>query len=130
MYQVFTVYHDNCYSRLQHIRHSSFGPRGKSRSLHKVFELRHRVVMMMQRPPLSPLEHWCFKSVWTFFRGLVLGLHIEVAHAKVGSMANPQSKVVGVEYRFRSADVEFRCVGFGACKSQVWPRDNLPLLFW
>ena len=66
-------------------------------------------------------ETGVLKSVLIFFRGLSLGLHIEVAHAMVGSMANPQSKVVGVEYRFRSADVEFRCVGFGACKSQVWP---------
>ena len=51
-------------------------------------------------------------------KGMILSLHIEVTHASVGSLANPQSKIVGVQYRFgRQTDVSFRCVGLGACKS-------------
>ena len=51
-------------------------------------------------------------------RGMVLNLHIEIAFAKVGSFANPQSKIMGVNYKFGIAqDVTFQCIGFGACKN-------------
>ena len=31
--------------------------------------------------------------------GLVTSLHIEILHASIGSLASPQSKVLGVQYR-------------------------------
>ena len=49
---------------------------------------------------------------------MVLNLHIEIAFAKVGSFANPQSKIMGVNYKFGAAhDVTYQCIGFGACKN-------------
>ena len=60
-------------------------------------------------------------------KNMVLSLHIEIAFANIGSVANPQSKIVGVNYRFgRSTDVTFRCVGLGACKS-VQKTQNLDI---
>ena len=44
--------------------------------------------------------------------GLVKSLHIEVIHASVGSFINPQSKIVGVLYKFGQLSEEsFTCVG-------------------
>ena len=51
-------------------------------------------------------------------KDMVLSLHIEIAFARIGSFANPQSKIMGVNYKFGSAqDVTFQCIGFGACKN-------------
>ena len=51
-------------------------------------------------------------------KDMVLNLHIEIAFAKVGSFANPQSKIMGVNYKFGVArDVTYQCIGFGACKN-------------
>ena len=49
---------------------------------------------------------------------MILSLHIKIAFAKVGSFANPQSKIMGVSYQFgNSQDVTYQCIGFGACKN-------------
>ena len=51
-------------------------------------------------------------------KDVVKSLHIEVAYAFIGSTANPQAKILGVNYRFgRRQDVKFRCVGLGSCRS-------------
>lgn len=51
-------------------------------------------------------------------QSMVLNLHIEIAFAKIGSFANPQSKIIGVNYKFGSSqDVAYQCIGFGACKN-------------
>ena len=51
-------------------------------------------------------------------KNMVLSLHIEIAFAKVGSFANPQSKIMGVNYKFGSAQtIKYQCIGFGACKN-------------
>ncbi|TRY62620.1 hypothetical protein TCAL_00415 [Tigriopus californicus] len=48
---------------------------------------------------------------------VVLGLHIEVVHSKTGSLANPQAKIIGVNYRFAPPqDVKIRCLG-QSCQS-------------
>ena len=47
--------------------------------------------------------------------GLVTQLHIEVLTARLGSFSNPQTKVVGVLYKFgKLTDQLFTCVGL-AC---------------
>ena len=47
--------------------------------------------------------------------GVFLSAHLEVAHAAVGSVANPQSKIVGAKFRLGpSRDLRFRCLG-SAC---------------
>ena len=47
--------------------------------------------------------------------GLVTSLHIEVLTARLGSFSNPQTKVVGVLYKFgKLTDQLFTCVGL-AC---------------
>ena len=47
--------------------------------------------------------------------GLVTNLHIEVLTARLGSFSNPQTKVVGVLYKFgKLTDQLFTCVGL-AC---------------
>ena len=49
---------------------------------------------------------------------VVTSLHMEIAYSKIGSFANPQSKILGVNYNFgASRDIKFECIGFGACKS-------------
>lgn len=51
-------------------------------------------------------------------RNMVLNLHIEIAFAKVGSFANPQPKIMGVNYKFGSAqDISYQCIGIGACQN-------------
>ena len=46
---------------------------------------------------------------------MVLSLHVEVAHASAGTLANPQQRVLGVRYRFGApVDVAFTCAG-SAC---------------
>ena len=51
-------------------------------------------------------------------KNMVLSLHIEIAFAKVGSYANPQSKIMGVNYKFGSTQtIKYQCIGFGACKN-------------
>lgn len=48
---------------------------------------------------------------------IVLSLHIEVVHSKTGSLANPQAKIIGVNYRFGPPqDLKIRCLG-QSCQS-------------
>ena len=51
-------------------------------------------------------------------RSMVLNVHIEIAFAKIGSFANPQPKIMGVNYKFGSAqDLSYQCIGIGACQN-------------
>ena len=51
-------------------------------------------------------------------RNMVLNLHIEIAYAKIGSFSNPQPKIMGVNYKFGTAqDVSYQCIGIGACQN-------------
>ena len=51
-------------------------------------------------------------------RNMVLNVHIEIAFAKIGSFANPQPKIMGVNYKFGSAqDLSYQCIGIGACQN-------------
>ena len=46
---------------------------------------------------------------------LVKTLHIEILHASIGSLANPQAKIIGVMFKFGKPDDErFNCIGL-AC---------------
>ena len=59
--------------------------------------------------------------------GLVTQLHIEVLTAKLGSFSNPQTKVVGVLYKFgKLTDQHFTCVGL-ACNHR-WVSSHRILL--
>ena len=47
--------------------------------------------------------------------GIVTSLHIELLHASIGTFANPQTKIIGVVYKFgKLTDVKFTCSGI-AC---------------
>ena len=51
-------------------------------------------------------------------RNMVLNLHIEIAYAKIGSFSNPQPKIMGVNYKFGTAqDISYQCIGIGACQN-------------
>lgn len=51
---------------------------------------------------------------------MVLSLHIEVVFTRVGSVNNPQPKVVGVRFKFGPpSDVTFRCLGLGCGNGQT-----------
>ena len=51
--------------------------------------------------------------------GIVKSLHIEVLHASIGTFANPQTKIVGVLYKFgQLSDELFSCVGL-ACNHRL-----------
>jgi len=37
-------------------------------------------------------------------RNIITGLHIEFIYANVGSLANPQAKIIGASYQYRVQD--------------------------
>ncbi|XP_033120280.1 tectonic-1-like isoform X2 [Anneissia japonica] len=42
---------------------------------------------------------------------VILSLNIEVLYANIGSLANPQAKIVGVKYTFIAGTLKYQCVG-------------------
>ena len=75
-------------------------------------------IMLSRLPPTTAFDDDSLPSAMGTCQNVVLHLHVEIAHAKIGSFANPQSKIVGVNYKFSPAkELKFQCVGFGACKN-------------
>ncbi|CAH1785708.1 unnamed protein product, partial [Owenia fusiformis] len=43
---------------------------------------------------------------------IVLGMHIEILYANIGSLVNPQAKIIGISFIYESPqDIKFQCVG-------------------
>ena len=79
------------------------------------------IQIILSKPPLDTFNNDGQAGAATspgICRDMLLNLHIEIAFAKIGSFANPQAKIIGVNYKFGSSqDVTYQCIGFGACKN-------------
>lgn len=40
--------------------------------------------------------------------GLLTGMNIEIIYANVGSLNNPQAKIIGVQYQYIMQDIRFQ----------------------
>ena len=45
-------------------------------------------------------------------KNVIQSLHIQIHYANVGSLANPQAKIIGINYKFSpKQDLQFQCLG-------------------